>query len=148
MGLILTTISKRSKYAMTISKALYYKSYIPPKLVHSLVVGNEGAAARTKNIQRRIEIWTTNCIVNNFGKTTIANCSILINPSNAELSGVSNFTYFPRGGPVPEKISSSMHRDWQPLGYVSNWGGMEVGNGMLYPVSVVDGLVHQLGGGN
>jgi O-acetyl-ADP-ribose deacetylase (regulator of RNase III) len=31
-------------------------------------------------------------------------------------------------------------------GHVSEWGGMEVGNGMLYPVSVVDGLVHQLGG--
>jgi O-acetyl-ADP-ribose deacetylase (regulator of RNase III) len=39
-----------------------------------------------------------------------------------------------------------MHKDWQPLGYVSNWGGMEVGSGMLYPVSVVDGLVHQLAG--
>lgn len=39
-----------------------------------------------------------------------------------------------------------MHKDWQPLGYVSNWGGMEVGEGMLYPVSVIDGLVHQLGG--
>ena len=40
----------------------------------------------------------------------------------------------------------SMHKDWQPLGYVSQWGGMEVGTGMLYPVSVVDGLVHQYGG--
>jgi O-acetyl-ADP-ribose deacetylase (regulator of RNase III) len=39
-----------------------------------------------------------------------------------------------------------MHKDWQPLGFVSSWGGMEVGSGMLYPVSVVDGLVHQLGG--
>jgi hypothetical protein len=142
---------------MTISKALYYKSSIPPKLIHSLavVVGREGAAAsnntpQTSRTRRRIEIWTTTCIVTNFGKTTKANCSILMNPSNAELSGVSNFTYFPRGGPVPDKdifsSSSSMHRDWQPLGYVSNWGGMEVGNGMLYPVSVVDGLVHQLGG--
>lgn len=39
-----------------------------------------------------------------------------------------------------------MHKDWQPLGFVSSWGGMEVGSGMLYPVSVIDGLVHQLGG--
>ena len=31
-------------------------------------------------------------------------------------------------------------------GFVSQWGGMEVGSGMLFPVSVVDGLVHQLGG--
>jgi O-acetyl-ADP-ribose deacetylase (regulator of RNase III) len=30
--------------------------------------------------------------------------------------------------------------------YVSQWGGMDVGDGMLYPASVVDGLVHQLGG--
>jgi len=39
-----------------------------------------------------------------------------------------------------------MHKDWQPLGFVSTWGGMEVGTGMLFPVSVVDGLVHQRGG--
>ena len=39
-----------------------------------------------------------------------------------------------------------MYAGWQPLGYVSSWGGMEVGQGMLYATSVVDGLVHQLGG--
>ena len=47
---------------------------------------------------------------------------------------------------MPNERPISMHKDWQPLGYVSQWGGMEVGNGMMYPVSVVDGLVHQLGG--
>jgi O-acetyl-ADP-ribose deacetylase (regulator of RNase III) len=47
---------------------------------------------------------------------------------------------------VPNEKPLGMHRDWQPLGYVSSWGGMEVGTGMMYPVSVVDGLVHQLGG--
>jgi hypothetical protein len=26
------------------------------------------------------------------------------------------------------------------------WGGMDAGDGMLYPAQVVDGLVHQLGG--
>jgi O-acetyl-ADP-ribose deacetylase (regulator of RNase III) len=31
-------------------------------------------------------------------------------------------------------------------GYVTSWGGMEVGGGMMYAVSVVDGLVHQVGG--
>lgn len=31
-------------------------------------------------------------------------------------------------------------------GFVSQWGGMEIGSGMLFPASVVDGLVHQLGG--
>jgi len=50
------------------------------------------------------------------------------------------------GGPVPKDTVKTMHASWQPLGFVSNWGGMEVGNGMMYPVSVVDGMVHQLGG--
>lgn len=46
------------------------------------------------------------------------------------------------------QVFSSHHSSLtqQPLGYVSNWGGMDVGSGMLFPVSVVDGLVHQLGG--
>jgi O-acetyl-ADP-ribose deacetylase (regulator of RNase III) len=44
------------------------------------------------------------------------------------------------------KIVDGPHRDWQPLGYVSSWGGMEVGSGMMYPVTVVDGLVHLHGG--
>jgi O-acetyl-ADP-ribose deacetylase (regulator of RNase III) len=39
-----------------------------------------------------------------------------------------------------------MHKDWQPLGFVSSWGGMEVGSGMMYSSSVIDGLVHQFGG--
>ncbi|KAL7570676.1 hypothetical protein ACA910_014949 [Epithemia clementina (nom. ined.)] len=96
---------------------------------------------------RSMEIWTTPCIVQTFGKLSSVQCCWLINPSNPELSGVRNFPYFPRGGPVPtQNPESSMHKDWQPLGYVSAWGGMEVGFGMLYAVSVVDGLVHQLGG--
>lgn len=96
---------------------------------------------------RAVEVWTTTCIVTNFGKppSPVA-CTTLINPSNPELSGVKNFPYFPRGGPVPEQKPTSMHKDWQPLGYVSNWGGMQVGSGMMYAVSVVDGLVHQTGG--
>ncbi len=32
------------------------------------------------------------------------------------------------------------------MGYVSQWGGMEVGDGMLFSANVIDGLVHQLGG--
>lgn len=32
------------------------------------------------------------------------------------------------------------------MGFVSKWGGMEVGDGMLFPASVVDGLVHLHGG--
>jgi O-acetyl-ADP-ribose deacetylase (regulator of RNase III) len=118
---------------------------------------------------RSIEIWTTPCIVTNFGHRkhpfvhTTTGCQlseaaaaapankeskwILVNPCNAGLTGCRNFPYFPRGGPVPEEsVSSAVHRDWQPLGYVSQWGGMNVGDGMMYAVSVVDGLVHQMGG--
>jgi O-acetyl-ADP-ribose deacetylase (regulator of RNase III) len=32
------------------------------------------------------------------------------------------------------------------MGYVSQWGGMSVGSGMMFPANTVDGLVHQLGG--
>merc|ERR1712238_183859 len=32
------------------------------------------------------------------------------------------------------------------MGYVSQWGGMELKDGMLFPFNVIDGLVHQLGG--
>lgn len=70
----------------------------------------------------------------------------LVNPSNSQLSGVANFPYFPRGGPVPTTALHTMHKDWQPVGHVSQWGGMEVGNGMMYPITVVDGLVHLHGG--
>lgn len=75
----------------------------------------------------------------NFGRP--ANCHILINPANAQLSGVKNFPYFPRGGPVPTQSGMSMKENAS-----SNWGGLEVGSGMLFPASVVDGLVHAFGG--
>ncbi len=117
------------------SAKAFYKSTSIPQLVHRLEVFN-----------RVVEAWTTTCIVTNFGKTSPVKCSVLVNPCNPELSGVNNFPYFPRGGPVPKEKPMSMHKDWQPLGYVSQWGGMEVGDGMMFPVSVVDGLVHQLGG--
>jgi len=32
------------------------------------------------------------------------------------------------------------------MGYVSQWGGMDVGSGMLFAAETIDGLVHQLGG--
>jgi O-acetyl-ADP-ribose deacetylase (regulator of RNase III) len=118
------------------------------------------------NNRRTVQIWHTPCIVTSFSDDASAAVSsttttttpavissmprmkrYLVNPSNPELTGCRRFPYFPRGGPVPaQPVSSTVHRDWQPLGHVSTWGGMEVGTGMLYPVSVVDGLVHQLGG--
>lgn len=111
----------------------FFKSSVKPELVHSIL---------RQSGHRSVEIWTTTCIVTNF---RTANCTALINPANPQLSGVKKFTYFPRGGPVPDTVTT-MHKDWQPLGHVSAWGGMEVGSGMCYPVSVIDGLVHQLGG--
>lgn len=109
----------------------FYKAASPPKLCYTFT----GAS------KRLVEIYETTCIVTNF------TADVLINPANPELSGVSRFPYFPRGGPVPETTAvSGFHRDWQPLGHVSTWGGMDVGHGMMYPVSVVDGLVHLHGG--
>ena len=110
------------------SKALAMTG-VRPKLVYRL----EGA--------RAIEVWTTVCIVSSFQE---AKASVLINPGNPQLSGVAKFPYFPRGGPVPKAGPTvSPHHI---MGFVSQWGGMEVGDGMLFPVSVVDGLVHLHGG--
>jgi hypothetical protein len=60
----------------------------------------------------------------------------LINPANESLVGT-RFPYFPKGGPVPPlpshgRVLSS-----------AKWGGMEAGEDMLYPVQVLDGLVHE-----
>lgn len=91
-----------------------------------------------------IEIWNTTCIVTNFGKSKESACSVLINPSNPSLTGVKKFPYFPRGGPEPKEQPKKYEH--HIMGYVSQWGGMEVGAGMLFSANVVDGLVHQLGG--
>jgi O-acetyl-ADP-ribose deacetylase (regulator of RNase III) len=32
------------------------------------------------------------------------------------------------------------------MGYVSKWGGMDVGSGMMFSAETIDGLLHQLGG--
>lgn len=64
---------------------------------------------------RRIQVHVTSCIVTRFGLSSTTGCSVLVNPSNPELSGCRNFPYFPRGGPVPNRVDS-MHKDWQPLG--------------------------------
>lgn len=116
-----------------------HRSRVIPRLIHETV------ATSSIGCQHIIQVWLTTCIVSNF--SVVSSRRVLVNPSNPGLTGCSNFTYFPRGGPVPkEPVLSTVHRDWQPLGYVSSWGGMEVGSGMMYPVSVVDGLVHQKGG--
>jgi O-acetyl-ADP-ribose deacetylase (regulator of RNase III) len=96
--------------------------------------------------RRGIEIWDTTCIVTNMASQYVPNCPILINPANPRLSGVSTFPYFPKGGPEPRKEFQPTKDAHPIMGYVSQWGGMEVGQGMMFPANVVDGLVHQLGG--
>jgi len=74
------------------SKA-FYKPSVAPTLRHSLPVGNKSKS----KVAAIIEIWNTTCIVTNFGLSTRSpKCTVLINPANPQLSGVSNFPYFPR----------------------------------------------------
>jgi O-acetyl-ADP-ribose deacetylase (regulator of RNase III) len=135
------------------------RKQVAPKLLFQHTVTPSEKATPT----RSVEVWMSACIVTNFGYKSLQHSQfpdndslpraekkqtwMLINPCNPGLTGCRQFPYFPRGGPVPETtVSNSFHRDWQPLGYVSQWGGMEVGHGMLYSTSVVDGLVHLHGG--
>ncbi|KAK1744399.1 hypothetical protein QTG54_004932 [Skeletonema marinoi] len=48
------------------------------------------------------------------------------------------------GGPQP-KVQPNRHAH-HIMGYVSQWGGMDVGSGMLFSAESIDGLLHQLGG--
>jgi O-acetyl-ADP-ribose deacetylase (regulator of RNase III) len=87
----------------------------------------------------------------NDNKNDNTKFSILINPGNPSLSGVSKFSYFPVGGPEPSdsysNVNNEDHKDSHPImGYVTQWGGMDVGNGMMFAANTIDGLVHQYGG--
>ena len=87
-------------------------------------------------------MWTTTCIVTNFG--SMPQCTTLINPANPNLTGPNTFPYFPRGGPQPRlQPNRNAHHI---MGYVSQWGGMDSGSGMMFSAETIDGLVHQLGG--
>ncbi|KAL3788803.1 hypothetical protein HJC23_006256, partial [Cyclotella cryptica] len=117
-----------------------------------------------RSCSRSIEIWTTTCIVTNFGMQRHRNshaaskdnddphptlshlprCSTMINPANPFLTGPHSFPYFPKGGPQPKNPPNRTAH--HIMGYVSQWGGMDVGSGMLFPAAVIDGLIHQLGG--
>ncbi|KAG8466606.1 hypothetical protein KFE25_007985 [Diacronema lutheri] len=103
------------------------------------------AASSFKSHGRTIRVVVSRCVVmappNGF-------CDVLINPANERLVGT-KLPYFPRGGPVPEERVSgaaAVQRDWVPPGFVSKWGGMEIGSDMMYSVQVVDGMVGMLGG--
>ncbi|KAG7348881.1 macro domain containing protein [Nitzschia inconspicua] len=131
----------------------WYRSGHVPKLIQKWCCVNNSPSLH-------IEVWDTTCVVHNMTKKQNDNVSaavgsggggsdsyhILLNPANPQLSGVSKFPYFPIGGPQPPP-GFEIQKDTHPImGYVSQWGGMEVGNGMMFASNVVDGLVHQLGG--
>lgn len=82
----------------------------------------------------RVELWVVNDIVTKMPDIYLGN-DTLINPANSTLSGT-QLPYFPRGGPLPKG----------EVGRTSMWGGMEAGEGMLYPAQAVDGRVHAEGG--
>lgn len=148
------------------SKAFYDRvsSTAPALLRRWESAAGMGFRTDTSGARRAVEVWSTTCIVTNFGRFRgDKECSghgaggaagrwadtdrvCLVCPSNPQLRGPSKFPYFPRGGPVPPSPPAGSQADWQPLGYVNSWGGMDVGSGMLYATSVVDGLVHLHGG--
>jgi len=125
----------------------WYKPNELPKLLRAFSRRNkrvDDAIFHSTSPSPSIEIWTTTCIVTNFGKRNESDCSILVNSSNPNLLGVRHFPYFPKGGPVPKEFpKKDAHHI---MAYVSQWGGMELKDGMLFPFNVIDGLVHQLGG--
>ena len=146
------------------STAWYRPNSIPRRI--RLWTSMTGAQANdSSSFRRSIEVWDTTCVVTNMnarnktgttaGDNSSANgedhdCqipfSVLINPGNPSLSGVSKFSYFPVGGPEPPP-SFTIGKDSHPImGYVTSWGGMEVGNGMSFASNTVDGIVHQYGG--
>lgn len=59
-------------------------------------------------------------------------CRVLLNPANEALVGT-KLPYFPMLEPPTELLSNQ-------------WCGMEAGERMFYPMQVVDGRVHMLGG--
>ena len=122
----------------------WYKPHATPQLVESISRSMAGTTTRRRRRRRTVQVWNTTCAVTKAGKASPMACSVLITPANPQLSGVSKFPYFPKGGPAPKEYpqKDSHHI----MGYVTQWGGMEVGGGMLFAANVVDGLVHQLGG--
>ena len=137
----------------------WYKPAAMPELVakFTLPTAESKTKATTERRRRSIEVWTTTCIVSNFGKTNTLHtnnekhplCTILINPANPYLSGPYTLPYFPRGGPRPaEIIRARKNNNARPIvGCASSrWGGMDVGSGMVFPAQTIDGMVHRFGG--
>ena len=71
----------------------------------------------------------------------------LVVPTNETLTSTSKFGYFSTGGrPPADGGSKASTQSWAPPGFVSSWGGMEIGPGMSYATQTVDGVVSLLGG--
>ena len=134
------------------SKAWYRPGAVPRR------VSRFASPSRTR---RGVEVWWTTCLVTNFGRkgggdgegeketaragrALLPDCSTLVNPANPYLTGPSSFPYFARGGPQP--AAPPTRHAHHIMGYVSRWGGMDVGRGMMFAAETVDGLVHLHGG--
>lgn len=130
----------------TMASKAWYKPSALPTLVAKFKP--ECNSSSNKSI-KSIEVWTTTCIVTNFGMQRnstrhvshtkmeyhgyhdgqFPRCSTLINPANPFLTGPHSFPYFPRGGPQPANPPDRTAH--HIMGYVTQWGGMDVGNGNL-----------------
>jgi len=95
----------------------------------------------TPNLQFAIHL--TKCIVKNPPKHVHQEkrTRSLLVPTNPTLTSTTLFSYFQRGG---SSLKSS--RILPPSGPSSQWGGMEAGSDMVYPVQTIDGLVYIHGG--
>jgi len=103
------------------------------------------AGAALRHGRRAAQVWLTKDVVTS---PPGGFCNVLVNPGNEKLVGT-RLPYFPRGGPVPEDpvdTRARTERDWLPPGFVTQWGGMEVGAKLVYPIQTVDGMVSMLGG--
>lgn len=78
----------------------------------------------------RVEVHLTEDIVSQPPR---GRCDVLVNAANEELVGT-KLPYFPMAVEPPPELRSS------------KWCAMEIGNNMFYPMQVVDGRVHALGG--
>ena len=122
----------------------WYKPNRVPAMIRSWTTNNN----TTGHHRRSIQVWETTCIVTNMNMNTQEDekFTILMNSGNPTLCGVSKFAYFPHGGPEPA-THFKIGKDAHPLmGYASQWGGMDVGHGMMFPANTIDGLLHTYGG--
>ncbi|KAL7548208.1 hypothetical protein ACHAWF_011503 [Thalassiosira exigua] len=125
------------------------KAWYKPSALPQLIAKFEPPTPLSESTRRKsVEVWTTTCIVTNFGVRRedvdadvngppLPRCSTLVNPANPGLTGPNSFPYFPRGGPQPRLPPNRQAH--HIMGYVSQWGGMDVGGGMMFAAETIDG---------